>query len=229
MKRLTFSFDNGPVPGKTERVLDFLRDRGIPATFFVVGAHLDDPRRRALAERAHGEGHWIGNHTLSHGPPLGASSGAGGGAAEESAARAAREIAEAERRIGPLAHPRKFFRPNGAGSLGPHLLSPGALAHLKANRYTVVTWNNVPGDWIEPREAWLGKALATVEEMDWSLLVLHDEHIGDMMGLLERFCDELDRGGVAIEQEFPPECVILDRGVVVAPLEGYVASGEEGA
>ena len=63
MQRLTFTFDNGPAPGATEKVLDFLAERAIKATFFVVGARLRTPQGRQLAERAHAEGHWIGNHT----------------------------------------------------------------------------------------------------------------------------------------------------------------------
>ena len=68
---LTLTFDNGPEPGVTARVLDTLRERGIMATFFVIGEKLGDPERRRLAARAHDEGHWIGNHTFTHTVPLG--------------------------------------------------------------------------------------------------------------------------------------------------------------
>ena len=68
---LTLTFDNGPEPGVTPRVLDILRERGIKATFFVIGEKLGDPERRRLAARAHDEGHWIGNHTFTHSVPLG--------------------------------------------------------------------------------------------------------------------------------------------------------------
>ena len=68
---LTLTFDNGPEPGVTPRVLDTLRERGIKATFFVIGEKLGDAERRQLAVRAHNEGHWIGNHTFTHSIPLG--------------------------------------------------------------------------------------------------------------------------------------------------------------
>ncbi|XSC45191.1 polysaccharide deacetylase family protein [Bradyrhizobium sp. RDT10] len=61
---LTLTFDNGPEPGVTPRVLDILREHGIKTTFFVIGEKLGDPERYRLAARAHDEGHWIGNHTL---------------------------------------------------------------------------------------------------------------------------------------------------------------------
>src|ERR1044072_6058227 len=68
---LTLTFDNGPEPGVTPRVLDILRERGIKTTFFVIGEKLGDPERRLLAARAYSEGHWIGNHTFTHSVPLG--------------------------------------------------------------------------------------------------------------------------------------------------------------
>lgn len=212
MTRLTFSFDAGPRPAATEPLLDFLAERAISANFFVVGQQLDD-EGLALVRRAHAQGHWIGNHTLSHGPPLGL---------EGDADRVAREIGETERRIGPLAHPDRLFRPNGAGALGPHLLSPAAIAYLAANRYTVVTWNNVPGDYRSPHEAWFETALRILEGQDWSLIVLHDPFIAQMLDLLVRFCDTLSERGVSIVQPFPPSCIIMERGTPTRDLSHYM-------
>ena len=151
MQRLTFTFDNGPVPGATDEVLDFLAARAIKATFFVVGSHLQTPQGRRLVERAHADGHWIGNHTYSHGEPLGVSG---------NSRRVAHEIGETQSLLGPLAHPQKLFRPNGKGSLGPHLLSRQAVDYLVRHRFTVATWNNVPRDWQEPKTDWLDRAVA---------------------------------------------------------------------
>ncbi|MFC3125524.1 polysaccharide deacetylase family protein [Pseudoroseomonas globiformis] len=58
---VTLSFDNGPEPEVTPAVLDVLRARDVPATFFLLGQKL--AAHRAIAERAKAEGHWIGNHT----------------------------------------------------------------------------------------------------------------------------------------------------------------------
>ena len=35
--RITLSFDNGPIPGSTNRILDILKARGLRATFFALG------------------------------------------------------------------------------------------------------------------------------------------------------------------------------------------------
>ncbi len=213
MTRLTFTFDNGPVPEATERVLDFLAERAIKATFFVVGNQLQTAESRRLVERAKTEGHWIGNHTFSHGTPLGI---------DGSAERVAWEIGETQHLLGALSHPLKLFRPNGKGRLGAHLLSVAARSYLVEHRFTLVTWNNVPRDWEPPHRAWVEKALTTLAELPWSLLVLHDVHIAQMMDTLADFHDRAVAMGVEIVQEFPPDCVPIREGRVVGDVDALV-------
>src|ERR1700686_5100712 len=71
VKRVTLTFDNGPTTGITEQVLDILSTRRIQTTLFIVGERLAGPGGRALAVRAHSEGHWIANHSFTHSVPLG--------------------------------------------------------------------------------------------------------------------------------------------------------------
>ncbi len=63
-KIVAFTFDDGPSPIYTPQILDILREYNIPATFFVVGAHLE--KYPAIGERIAAEGHEIGNHTYDH-------------------------------------------------------------------------------------------------------------------------------------------------------------------
>jgi peptidoglycan-N-acetylglucosamine deacetylase len=212
-RRLTFTFDNGPWPTATEQVLDFLAARSIKASFFVVGQQLAASGCHALAERARAEGHWIGNHTLTHGAPLGL---------DGDEARVKREIGETQALLGPLAHARKFFRPNGAGSLGPHLLSSAAVNYLTRDRYTVILWNNVPGDWLVPEVDWVSNALRDLEESEWSTLVLHDKPIAGKMDTLARFYDELMRRDIEVVQEFPPSCILIESGKPRDDLAAFV-------
>jgi peptidoglycan/xylan/chitin deacetylase (PgdA/CDA1 family) len=65
--RLYLTFDDGPDPDWTPRVLDLLAAAGLRATFFVVGrAALE---RAALLRRVAGSGHEVGNHSFSHRHP----------------------------------------------------------------------------------------------------------------------------------------------------------------
>jgi peptidoglycan/xylan/chitin deacetylase (PgdA/CDA1 family) len=192
---VTLTFDNGPAPGTTDVVLDILKDRGIRATFFVVGDMLRRDGARQLAERAVAEGHWIGNHTLTHSTPLGD---------DPDPAYARREIEETQALIGDLSHERRFFRPaGGGGHLGPHLLSPAAVDILRDGGYTCVLWSSVPRDW-EEVEGWVDTALADVERLDHAVVVLHDLPTG-AMDVLPHFLDTLEAWGVAVVQDFPPD------------------------
>ena len=61
---IAITFDDGPHPKNTPRLLDMLRERNIKATFYVIGRNVDlypNVLRRTVSE-----GHEIGNHTFTH-------------------------------------------------------------------------------------------------------------------------------------------------------------------
>src|SRR5207237_904050 len=62
--KAALTFDDGPDPSHTPRVLDVLGAHGITATFFLIGERA--AREPALARRIAEEGHDLGNHTWSH-------------------------------------------------------------------------------------------------------------------------------------------------------------------
>lgn len=209
MPDLTLTFDNGPDPDVTPAVLDILARRGLRTTFFVIGTKLAAPAARACAERAHAEGHWIGNHTWTHATPLGEQPGL---------AHAEYEITQTQTALGPLAHRARWFRPmGGGGNLDRRLLSPDAVALLRRDRYSCILWNAVPRDWADP-DGWTETALRQVTEQDWTLMVLHDLPTGAMTHL-ERFLDAVQDRGMRLRQDFPPDCVPIDQGVAVSGLD----------
>lgn len=62
--KIALTFDDGPHPKTTPKILDILSKYGIHATFFEIGENIGyytDVSRRVLRE-----GHEIGNHTFSH-------------------------------------------------------------------------------------------------------------------------------------------------------------------
>ena len=61
---VALTFDDGPSPGSTERILDVLKAARVPAAFFVVGRNAEQWPR--LVERMDAEGHVVGNHTWDH-------------------------------------------------------------------------------------------------------------------------------------------------------------------
>lgn len=63
-KSVALTFDDGPDPVFTPRLLDLLREKQVKATFFVVGKRAQ--QHPEIVRRAWEEGHLIGNHTWSH-------------------------------------------------------------------------------------------------------------------------------------------------------------------
>jgi len=67
-RTISLTFDDGPSPRYTGRILDVLAETGLKGTFFVVGKRA--ARWPSLIRRMVDEGHRLGNHTWSH-PNLG--------------------------------------------------------------------------------------------------------------------------------------------------------------
>ena len=206
---ITLTFDNGPEPEVTPAVLDVLGRHEIRSTFFVLGSKLADRERRALAERAAAEGHWIGNHTFTHSVPLGLRR-------EPDAAE--QEIGRTQEAIGSLAHTLRLFRPfGGGGHLDRRLLSAPVLRFLKDGGYSCVLWNSIPRDWDDP-EGWVDRGIEQCRAQPWTLMVLHDLPTGAMRHL-ETFLDSAAEAGARFRQEFPPDCVPIRAGKIVLPIE----------
>jgi peptidoglycan/xylan/chitin deacetylase (PgdA/CDA1 family) len=62
--RVFLSFDDGPNPGATARILDILAEERATATFFLLGRHAE--LFPDLARRVAAAGHDFGNHTYDH-------------------------------------------------------------------------------------------------------------------------------------------------------------------
>lgn len=63
-REIAITFDDGPNPRYTPAILDALKTKGVKATFFVTGRHVQ--KYPEIAKRIAVEGHDIGNHTYSH-------------------------------------------------------------------------------------------------------------------------------------------------------------------
>lgn len=63
-KNIYLTFDDGPVPGVTEFVLDELRKNDIKATFFSIGDNIY--KHPGIFSKIIADGHAVGNHTFNH-------------------------------------------------------------------------------------------------------------------------------------------------------------------
>jgi cellulose synthase/poly-beta-1,6-N-acetylglucosamine synthase-like glycosyltransferase/spore germination protein YaaH/peptidoglycan/xylan/chitin deacetylase (PgdA/CDA1 family) len=62
--KVALTFDDGPDPEWTPKILDVLKQKNATATFFLIGIQTD--KFSGVARRIYNEGHTIGNHTFTH-------------------------------------------------------------------------------------------------------------------------------------------------------------------
>lgn len=129
---LALTFDDGPNPTWTPRLLDLLAGHGVKATFFVLGKHAD--AEHELVRRIATEGHLIGSHSWSH-PNL----------ALTAASRVREEMARSKQALEEISRvPVKFFRPPFGAR------RPMVLRAARELGMTPVLWNVMTSDWREP-------------------------------------------------------------------------------
>ena len=162
-KEVVLTFDDGPWPGPTARVLDALKHECVRATFFLLGRNA--AAAPALAKRELAEGHTIAHHSFSH-PLLGHMSLA---AAE---AEIDRGIAAVDRAAygDSSAKPRTpFFRFPGFAS------SPALLARMQARGIVVFGADLWASDWnpMSPAQE-LALTLARLDAAHGGIVLFHD-------------------------------------------------------
>lgn len=128
-KAIYLTFDDGPVPGPTEFVLDTLARYQARATFFAVGENVH--RYPDIAQRVVAEGHVLANHTYHH--VKGWEHGLD--AYLEEVARCQKAIQEATGTAPPLFRP-----PYGR-------IKPGQIAPLQEQGYRIVMWSVLSADY----------------------------------------------------------------------------------
>ena len=219
-KKITLTFDNGPDPECTPMVLEVLKARNVKATFFVCGqGNSLHPALKARGEvgksllsQIHEQGHWIGNHSLTHTVELGTTN---------DPEVIAREIGGNQDILAQF-NTQRLFRPYmGGGEVCKRTFSPPSIRYLRENQYTVVMFNCVPRDWENP-DTWPEEAFKAIDQLDWTLLIVHDVKRYGGMAHLARFLDEALQRGIEFVQEFPADCVPIRNGHIVGSLDGMV-------
>jgi peptidoglycan-N-acetylglucosamine deacetylase len=137
--KVALTFDDGPSTEWTPKILDILKQKGVKATFFIIGANGET--NPGLVQRTLAEGHEIGNHTFTH-PNIG----------EASIEVAKLEINATQRLVEALTgRSMRLFRPpffGDAEPTTPHEIAPVKLAQTLG--YVTVGLRVDPDDWLEP-------------------------------------------------------------------------------
>lgn len=149
------TFDDGPHPATTPRLLELLEEHGVRATFFLIGSNCE--RYPELVRAIRDGGHLIGNHTYNHLPmPL------------LSTRRMAEEIQRTNRVIKDITGeaPTIFRPPFG-------IMDFRAAKCLKENGMTPVYWGSAPEDWLIPGSHRVIRRVMW-KIADGTLIVLHE-------------------------------------------------------
>ena len=150
------TFDDGPHPQHTPRLLDILNNCEVQATFFVVGKHAQ--QHPQLIERICREGHSIGHHSFTHSDP--------------STTSAETLVAEINQTAGILQNqlgssPRLFRPPHGK-------ITTTKMLRLWHMGQTIVLWNRDPKDFECKSAAELSDRLETNPIGARDIVLLHD-------------------------------------------------------
>jgi peptidoglycan-N-acetylglucosamine deacetylase len=159
-QEVIFTFDDGPNPATTPKLLDILRQHEIKATFFVVGERLETQLARDIMLRAYKEGHHIGNHTYTHTDLRTLPTD-----------RVREELNKTQLFIdacGPKTY--KLMRPPYGA------LNRAVRAILHDMGYTVVLWNVDTLDWKLRSSAWVDHGWDQINARQHSLVLMHDIH-----------------------------------------------------
>lgn len=129
-KKVALTFDDGPSPIWTPRILVELKKGGAKATFFMIGHHVQ--KYPEIAKRVVNEGHQIGNHGFAHSVVL-----------YYTPAEIEEEIKYTEHVIRELTgYTTKIFRPPKAW------MRKNIKDKIKSMGYDVVLWSLNSKDWV---------------------------------------------------------------------------------
>ena len=156
--RIALTFDDGPHPERTSKLLDVLRAKQLKGTFFVVGK--DAEHAPSLVRRIVDEGHELGNHTWSHSEP-----------SQTSPALFLEEVRRTDEMLAILTGvvPRTVRPPKGE-------LNLAKLRGLWKQGKNVALWSVDPRDYRMTSEAQVSAWVSTYELQDGDVLLFHDNH-----------------------------------------------------
>lgn len=156
-KRVALTFDDGPNPNYTPRILDILKEYNVKATFFVTGRQVD--KYPEIARRIVEEGHVIGNHGANH---------------HEMKIYSRRniqsEIKSCQESIyNATGVNTALFRP-------PYgMFNGNVIREMKATNHSLIQWSVSPRDWSLPKPEKIIRRVAA-KAKDGSIILMHDSH-----------------------------------------------------
>ena len=163
--KIILTFDDGPSPEYTPKILDILEKEKVPATFFVIG--LNTEQNIPLLQRIFRNGYEIGNHTFTH-----------GNIAKMSAQRAELEIKSTRLLIESITGRSTilFRAPYNADSEPQTYEEIEPIARSQKDNYITIGESIDPNDWQVnvSADSIVARTIRIAEATDASIILLHD-------------------------------------------------------
>lgn len=202
-KVLAMTFDDGPHPSLTPKLLDILKERNIKCTFFLIGNLVKI--YPAIVRRIIAEGHEIGNHTWTH-----------CSLTSRSDEQIRSELKKSEDAVYEVAGVR------------PHLMRPpyGAIntrikdLMFSEFGYSTIMWSVDPQDWRRPGVAAVTSRLVNGAHPG-AIMLSHDIHPPTITAMPAMFDQLLAKGYqfVTVSQLLNMEKASMPVGVIIRPAE----------
>ncbi|MBT1685725.1 polysaccharide deacetylase family protein [Dawidia soli] len=176
---IALTFDDGPVPGKTEKILALLQARGVQAAFFCIGHRVVANPRTVAA--IHAGGHLLGNHSYWHGKTFDL----------QTRGAIAAELQDTDYALTTaLGRKPRFFRP-------PYgVTNPMVAGAVRRGGYTVVGWSVRSFDTvIQDRAKLLRRITQSLKGGD---IVLFHDYSDCMLDVLPAFLDHVAKVGLKV-------------------------------
>lgn len=162
------TFDDGPTPNVTPKVLDILKAENVKATFFVIGKYVD--AYPEIVKRAYDEGHFIANHTYDHNNNV----------LYKSDENFINEIKKTDLAISNaigISYSSHIFRfPNGYMSPNNRQNKKRVVELLPKINYTYIDWNCLNNDSVKKysKEQLLSNFKKSVKNKNTLVVLMHD-------------------------------------------------------
>jgi len=177
--KIAITFDDGPIPVMTDKILEVLSAHKVPAAFFCIGNRVND--YPALTKKIYDAGHLIGNHSYWHGALFDL----------QTPAKIAIELIETDSAIENVIHKKpNFFRPPFG------VTNPMVASAVKKRGYKTIGWSIRSFDTVTKNGAVLFERVT--RSLSGGDIILFHDYSAATLEILPKFLDHVAKLGLKV-------------------------------
>ncbi len=176
---IAITFDDGPLPDKTEKILQILKEHQVKAAFFCIGNRVE--KNPEIVKQIHREGHIIGNHSFTHAATFDL----------QSSQKMSLELRSADEAIERIVSCRpRFFRP-------PYgVTNPNLAAAIRKGGYRTIGWSVRSFDTITKDKIKLFRRVTN--KLKAGDIILFHDYCDSTIEILPDLLDHVSRRGLKV-------------------------------